>query len=257
MSLLHNIAPATVNASRLVSQIAAKRTYYSIYHVEPALTDQSKPENRILDKAYKEFVPKDGFTETAVRDAADALKISPSMLGAMFNFTTPSRDMAMELALYHLKYARQQMIDENKEEASKIFDEKQRLQFFMHKRLLLNEPIIHQYYQALGRMILPLNIPQSLKELNNLADDMSWYAGDKSTDFAWYSKRFSVAGAFVQSELFMLSDKSNGFKDTLQFSTDRLNEIATAGKIYNSFEEWALFNGISIINLVRSQLARG
>jgi len=233
------------------------RSYHSFYHVEPPIADPSTIENKILGKAYKEFVPQEGFTELAVKKGAEAVGINPSSLGAVFNFTTVSKDIAMELALYHLKYARQQMIEENKKQISQIFDEQERLNFLVGKRLLLNKPIINHYYQALGRMALPTNIPLSLKELHNLADDISYYAGDKSTDFAWYSKRFSVAGAFVQSELFMLTDKSKEYKDTLQFATDRLNEVAKLGKAYNSFEEWLAFNGISTLNLIRSQLVRG
>ncbi|QPG73057.1 hypothetical protein FOA43_000361 [Brettanomyces nanus] len=233
------------------------RSFHSLYHTEPPIADPSTLENKILSKAYTDFVPKEGFTEEAVNHAAAAVGTNPSTLGAIFNFTTPSRDMAMELALYHMKFARQEMYEQNKEAAGKMFNEKDRLQFYMTKRLLLNEPIIQHYHQALGRMILPSNVSESLKELHNLADDMSYYAGDKSTDFAWYSKRFAVAGAIIQSELFMLSDHSKGFSDTIQFATDRLQEVNTAGRIYNSFEEWIIFNGISTLNMIRSQVARG
>ncbi|KAF6011708.1 hypothetical protein HII13_002173 [Brettanomyces bruxellensis] len=257
MSSLKLLLPVRTRFATLLPSLNGIRCYHSFYHVEPPIADPCTIENKILDKAYKEFVPQEGFTDLAVKKGAEAAGVNPSSLGAIFNFTTASKDTAMELALYHLKYARQQMIEENKVQASKIFDEGERLKFLMGKRLLLNKPIINNYHQALGRMILPTNIPESLKELHSLADDLSYYAGDKSTDFAWYSKRFAVAGAFVQSELFMLADKSKNYQDTLQFATDRLNEVFKLGKAYNSFEEWALFNGISTLNLIRSQLVRG
>ncbi|VEU23648.1 DEKNAAC104868 [Brettanomyces naardenensis] len=244
-------------SAKAASSSNCARSYHSFYHVEPPIADPSSLENQILAKAYTEFVPKVGFTEKAVNRAAAALGTNPNSLGAIFNFTTPSHDIAMELALYHLKFARQEMHDQNKEKAISLPNEKERLKFYVAQRLLLNRPVIDFYYQALGRMILPSNVSESLKELHNLADDISYYAGDRSTDFAWYSKRFAVAGAFVQSELFMLKDNSPDFRDTIQFASDRLDEVDKLGRIYNSFEEWLLFNGISTINMIRSQLVRG
>lgn len=238
------------------SRATLSRGYHSFYHVEPAIVDPTSLENRILAKAYED-VPQLGFTEAAVEKASAELGQNPSSLGAIFNFTTPSKDMAMELALYHLKYTRQRTIEENFDAAQKLPTETDKLKFYLEKRLLLNGRIINHYTEALARMVLPTNIGLSLKELHNLSDDLSFYAGDRSTDFAWYSKRFALSGAFVQSELFQLTDKTAGFSDTLQFAEDRLSEIAKAGKIYSSFEEWAFFNGVSTINLIRSQLARG
>ena len=35
--------------------------------------------------------------------------------------------------------------------------------------------------------------------------------------FLWYLKRFAIAGIYIQTELFMLSDKSNGYEETWEF----------------------------------------
>ncbi|ONH71788.1 Ubiquinone biosynthesis protein COQ9, mitochondrial [Pichia kudriavzevii] len=109
----------------------------------------------------------------------------------------------------------------------------------------------------LGTMILPSNVLQSLKELHNLSDDISYYAGDRSIDFAWYSKRMSISQLFVLSELFMVNDTSAGYQDTYKFVDNKLKEILTAGYIYNSVEEWTFFNAVSLVNIIKSQLARG
>ena len=49
---------------------------------------------------------------------------------------------------------------------------------------------------------------QSLDELHNLSDDIAFYAGDTSNDFAWYSKRLGFSSIYVSSEVFMLQDTS-------------------------------------------------
>jgi ubiquinone biosynthesis protein COQ9 len=106
-------------------------------------------------------------------------------------------------------------------------------------------------------MIQPMNFMTSMRELHNLSDDITHYAGDRSIDFAWYSKRASISGLFIQSELFMINDKSADFQDTYEFVDSKLKEIETAAYAYNSIEEWVFFNAVSIVNIVKSQLARG
>jgi len=38
-----------------------------------------------------------------------------------------------------------------------------------------------------------------------------------STDMSWYSKRVIVSGVYVGTELYMLTDGSEGFKETDEF----------------------------------------
>ena len=49
----------------------------------------------------------------------------------------------------------------------------------------------------------PINVPTALENLALMVDDMWYYAGDRSTDFSWYTKRgllatiYSSAGVCV------------------------------------------------------------
>lgn len=42
----------------------------------------------------------------------------------------------------------------------------------------------------------PLNIPSALENLALLVDDIWYYAGDRSTDFNWYTKRALLAALY-------------------------------------------------------------
>ena len=49
-------------------------------------------------------------------------------------------------------------------------------------RLRMLVPYLGQWPQAMGLMALPPNVPESLRNLGNLVDDIWYLAGDKSTD---------------------------------------------------------------------------
>ncbi|GMG21807.1 unnamed protein product [Ambrosiozyma monospora] len=238
---------------RSIQQI---RNFHSVYHADVPILDPTKLEVKLLSKAYTDHVPKLGFNEKSVYEAAKDLKLNPNNLNGLFQFTTPSKDLSMELVLYHLRASRAKLVG-YRTEANNLANESDRIRFLLKKRLLDNSPVVAHLGKALGLMVMPSNLGCSLEELHKLSDDVSFYSGDRSNDFAWYSKRFSLSGVFVQSELFMLSDKSDGFEHTVEFMNDRVDEVDKLAYAYNSFEEWAIFNAHSTVNLIKSQIARG
>ena len=66
------------------------RSYHSFYHVEPPIADPSTIENKILGKAYKEFVPQEGFTELAVKKGAEAVGIANNVYDSLYKQLTNS-----------------------------------------------------------------------------------------------------------------------------------------------------------------------
>jgi len=42
----------------------------------------------------------------------------------------------------------------------------------------------------------------------------------------WYTKRLTLAGIYKSTELFMIQDKSENFRDTYQFLDNRFNDLA-------------------------------
>lgn len=97
----------------------------------------------------------------------------------------------------------------------------------------------------------------SLEELHNLSDDVAFYAGDMSNDLAWYAKRLLFSSIYVKSELYMLQDSSADFQKTKEFVESSVKSVETMGNSYNAVEEWSMFNAISLVNLIKSQVARG
>lgn len=244
---------------------AWKRVFIGVrkYHSgdQPAsnlIIDASRIENKLLTKSL-EYIPKYGFSDKCITDAIKELNYSDS-IQSVLNASQGSSSSELQLMIHWLKTQRQNLIHDISDENSdfhKISDEYDRATYLINKRLLYNAPIINQLQQGISHLILPFNMPLALEELGNLGDDIAFYAGDNSHDFAWYAKRFSVSTVYVSSELYMLQDKSPNFENTKKFVTERVKKIDQLGETYDTFEKWAFFNSIAAFNLIKSQLARG
>jgi ubiquinone biosynthesis protein COQ9 len=47
-----------------------------------------------------------------------------------------------------------------------------------------------------------------------MVDEMWHVAGDVSVDSQWYTKRLLIGGVYTSTELFLITDSSEGHKDT-------------------------------------------
>ena len=73
----------------------------------------------------------------------------------------------------------------------------QKIRSLVIERLRGNEAAIHKLPEALALMSLMENIPDSVKELGALADEIWACAGDTSVDTSWYTKRASLMGVYA------------------------------------------------------------
>ncbi|CDK29818.1 unnamed protein product [Kuraishia capsulata CBS 1993] len=228
-----------------------RRLYHSGAHVNPTIITDTI-QTKVLAAALS-HVPTTGFTERSIDLALNDLSLSPGVRSS-FNF---SHGPVMSLVLHHLKTQRVRLQQNHVAVIDGAKDEYGALLKLVQFRLLGNEAVLPHYHEALATIILPSNVASSLEELHALSDDLSWYAGDASNDFKWYAKRLSLSMAYVEAELFQLGDKSEGFKDTLEFVASKLDAVDKCGTAYNDVEEWGVFSLMSFVNLLKSQLVRG
>lgn len=240
---------------------AISRSYHAVFHpTSNSIIDSKAPEAIILTKAL-DNIPKHGFHMNSITQAVRDMKYSDSLVSAITS--NPSGNTPeFQIMLHWLKSKRQELEQyilnpETSADFHNTKDEYQRVAHLIKKRLLYNSPIIKQLPQGLGNLVLPYNMAQGLTELYDLVDDITYYSGDLSNDFAWYSKRASFASVYVASELFMLQDTSEGFKQTKEFVDNKVANVKNLGSAYEDVEQWSIFNAISLVNLIKSQLARG
>ncbi|GAB4817878.1 hypothetical protein N2152v2_004924 [Parachlorella kessleri] len=97
-------------------------------------------------------------------------------------------------------------------------------------RLEMNAPYINSWAQALSLQARPDSAARALQQRMDIADIIWHAAGDKSTDFNWYTKRTLLLGVYSATELYMLTDSSPGFADTWAALDRRLADVLQLGR---------------------------
>jgi len=98
----------------------------------------------------------------------------------------------------------------------------------LQKRLKMILPYIDTWTQALALMTLPTNVPDSTRNLQALVDDVWYYAGDRSADFSWYTKRIGLAGVYTSTQLVLIQDTSENYCNTWDFLSRRVKQMENA-----------------------------
>ncbi|XP_028842325.1 ubiquinone biosynthesis protein COQ9, mitochondrial [Denticeps clupeoides] len=184
---------------------------------------------RILTTAVG-FVPQHGWSVEAIAAGAESLGLSPASAG-MFN------NGAGDLVLHFVSHCNSQLTEILAEEHKQIqlgqAESKKTSQFLrdaVETRLRMLIPYIDTWPQAMSILLLPHNIPESLKHLSSLVDDIWFYAGDRSTDMNWYTKRAALTGIYNTTELVMVQDSSPDFQDTWTFLDSRIQDAVNMAK---------------------------
>ncbi|XP_042232684.1 ubiquinone biosynthesis protein COQ9-B, mitochondrial-like isoform X2 [Homarus americanus] len=127
----------------------------------------------------------------------------------------------------------------------------------VEERLRMNIEYIDSWHKALALHASPRNTTTALHNLGTLVDHIWYHAGDRSTDFNWYTKRGILAAVYKSSELCMLQDKSEDFQDTWAFLNRRLSDVhkvakcgRDAGNFANDFGNIAKAGIFTVLNIV-------
>ncbi|DBA04023.1 TPA: hypothetical protein N0F65_009370 [Lagenidium giganteum] len=185
----------------------------------------ASPEERILESALNN-VALHGWTIEALAAGAQNAGY-PSVAHGMF----PRG--AIELVDYFMdknNEALRQKLIENTDlpQSMSVTD---RLKFGVRTRLELVAPVVSSWPQAMALGALPENASSTMQRLGSLVDEIWYFAGDKSTDASWYTKRAVLLGIYASTELFMLSDQSPNFQETWAFLDRRVDETIALGEV--------------------------
>uniref|UniRef100_A0A1A8HLF9 Ubiquinone biosynthesis protein n=1 Tax=Nothobranchius korthausae TaxID=1143690 RepID=A0A1A8HLF9_9TELE len=194
---------------------------------------------RILTSAL-EFVPQHGWSMEAIAAGAEVLGLSSASAGMFSNG-------AGDLVLHFITQCNSKLTDVLAEQHNQVqqghAEPKKTAEFLrdaIETRLRMYIPYIETWPQAMSVLLLPHNIPDSLKHLSTMVDDIWYYAGDRSTDMNWYTKRAVLTGIYNTTELVMLQDSSPDFQDTWTFLDNRIQDVvnmATTAKQVQSTGE--------------------
>ncbi|XP_055603723.1 ubiquinone biosynthesis protein COQ9, mitochondrial-like isoform X2 [Uranotaenia lowii] len=185
-------------------------------------TDEAKIsalKNNILNAALN-FVPSHGWSKQAIAKGAESINY-PSVTSGLF----PRN--GFELVQHFYKQCNENLVEYLKSQTT-LTEKTQNPAEFARKaieiRLRMLSPYIRHWPQALGLMALPPNAPTSLANVLTLVDDICYYAGDRSVDFNWYTRRIGLASIYKATELYMMQDSSPDFEKTWKFLERRMEE---------------------------------
>jgi ubiquinone biosynthesis protein COQ9 len=85
--------------------------------------------------------------------------------------------------------------------------------------------------RALSLLASPPNLPLAAKLLYDTVDTIWHAAGDRSTDFNFYTKRGLLAGVYAATTLYWLDDRSDDMAATEAFLERRLGEVLAIPKL--------------------------
>jgi ubiquinone biosynthesis protein COQ9 len=91
--------------------------------------------------------------------------------------------------------------------------------------------------RALAVLALPTGVGTSLATLWRTVDAVWYLAGDRATDFNFYSKRGLAAGVYSSTVLYWLEDKSENQQDTWAFLDRRIANVMALPKAMAGVKE--------------------
>ena len=186
-----------------------------------------------LVSAMLSHVPFDGWTWTAMEQGSLDINFKKNKLENerleiyKFFFNNGSIDFIKIFA---------EIIDIRVQESYNSLDIKpRRIPEKIKKLILIRLDLCLPYREAirssLSLMALPKNSKQSLKILYTTCNYMWRLAGDKSTDFSFYTKRLSLSSIYASTLLFWLNDTSFKQEETEYFLDRRLKDVSMISKL--------------------------
>ncbi len=178
---------------------------------------------RLLD-AVLAHAPFEGWTARALEAAARDTGIDPALVSELF---PGGPGEAVELSSTR---ADRRMV-EDLEAAGAALKTTERVALAI--RLRLDRNVAHRaaIRQALSFLALPVHAPLATRLLYRTVDAIWYAAGDRSTDFNFYTKRALLAGVYSATLLYWLADRSDGQTESWAFLDRRLADVLKAGKL--------------------------
>lgn len=218
--------------------------------------DAASVRDALVAEALNHHVPQLGFTADAVAAAASSLSLSPAthamlargpveLVEALHERNT--RTMADLLRADDLTLADyddddddlgndgEQQEQRGERQRQRHLSVREKLLAAMKIRIRLQQPYRAHYAQALALQAMPQNALRAAQLTALMVDEMWHWAGDRSADFSWYTKRATLAAIYHATELHWMSAADGGGggggdeRDTWRFAEGALADGARGG----------------------------
>ena len=184
----------------------------------------------LLLEALKE-VPFSGFSDAALRAAAERAGATDVQVRAVF----PKGPASLVETFSHWADAQMQ--------ARMALDAPERIRERITKAVRARIEAVTPHKEAARRaaafLALPVHAPLAAQLLFDSVDAMWRAAGDRSSDFNYYTKRALLAGVYGSTMVYWFSDSSDGNADTWTFLDARIDDVMKVQKLRGDLERAA------------------
>jgi ubiquinone biosynthesis protein COQ9 len=171
-------------------------------------------------------VPFDGWSSTVLRAAAARAEVDDSELVALF--PKGMRDIVAWFSRWADRETLKRLAA--RRDLGQVRG-RDRMALAVNTRLAVLLPHREAVRRAFSFLALPQNAPLAAQLLYGTVDMLWRAAGDRSTDFNFYTKRGMLAGVYTATMLYWLDDRTLGATATEAFFARRLNEVLTLTRL--------------------------
>tara|TARA_X000000950_G_scaffold270790_1_gene351025 strand:- start:1590 stop:2249 length:660 start_codon:yes stop_codon:yes gene_type:complete len=172
----------------------------------------------------------------AFENVAKKLKINAKEKDKILNNTFPNEYQSLNKELNTLINSMM-----NRSKKPKNFNKlrlNEKIKYFVIKRLALTDEIFD--FKKLAKLNLTSKSPKNtFKILFDISDEIWFLVGDKSLDFNFYSKRFILMNIYLNSFLYLISQKKRNLKNLEIFVEKQIKAVLTFGKLKSKFKSLA------------------
>ena len=171
---------------------------------------------RILAEALPQ-IPKTGISEATLQAAGAKAGIKSAELKAAF----PNGPASLAEAFSHWADARM----EERVRGTQPERLRDRVSNAVRARIEVLVPHKQAARRASAFLALPQNAPLAAKLMMRSVDRMWRAAGDRASDFSYYTKRALLSGVYGATFVYWLSDSSEGHAETWKFLDHRIDNV--------------------------------
>jgi len=178
-----------------------------------------------LIKAALQHIPFEGWTQTALAQAEIANGLPPRTFAAYF-----PGGIQEFIAAYHAFMDTHMAGVLARQAGFSTLKVREKIQACVMARLTLQLPYREAVRRLLAHQLLPWNQAAGLKNLARVADAMWRLAGDRSTDYNYYTKRLLLGQLYARTLPVWLADDSADLQQTAAYVAQRVAGVMRLGK---------------------------
>lgn len=188
------------------------------------IQDHLEPLRQAVLRAALPHVPFDGWNDGLFALAAQELGEDPAMLRLAF----PAG--AMDLIEYHSRDADRRMFEALAAHDPADLSIRARIALAIRTRFELLEKEKEAVRRAVAYEAIPVHSPSGMKLMAQTCDLIWRWAGDRSNDYNFYTKRFMLGGVYGATLLFWLGDSSADHAESWAFLDRRIENVMQVEK---------------------------